>query len=187
MPAKPERWKSLRVRPRTHQKFKKLAALHGSSIEDVAGDLVDAALRNVPSPSNPLAPPISSASVSHANLAQELDSLIKECSAPDWDGYGAYPVSPSTHTIASRFLKVLPPQFPRPSLGAESDGSISLEWYRSPHQTLSVSIGPDGNLHYAAFLGPRKQYGTEPFSATLPSVIKQLITQIDSTLQAGAA
>ena len=87
MPAKPERWKSLRVRPRTHQKFKKLAARQGSSIEDVASNLVDAALQNAADPPKAFASPISSASASHANLAHELDSLIQECRAPDWDGY----------------------------------------------------------------------------------------------------
>lgn len=38
-------WKSIRVKPATHRKFKELAAKRGESIDEVAGDLADAALK----------------------------------------------------------------------------------------------------------------------------------------------
>jgi len=49
------------------------------------------------------------------------------------------------------------------NVGAESDGHITFEWYTSPRHILSISVSPDGKLHYAALIGSRKAYGTEDF------------------------
>jgi hypothetical protein len=56
---------------------------------------------------------------------------------------------------------------------------LTLEWHSSPRRTLSVSITPEGDLHYAALLGPRKKaYGTEPFFDEVPKAILDLIGQV---------
>ena len=65
-----------------------------------------------------------------------------------------------------------------PSIGAEPDGQITVEWYRSPQRTLSVSISPDGELHYAALLGSAKTCGTEPFTGAVPNVVADLIHRV---------
>ena len=109
----------------------------------------------------------------------DLCAIANECKVPNWDGHGALPVSEETYRLAYRFLESLPLGIPAPSLGAEPDGHLTMEWHRSLRRTLSVSIDPEGDVHYAALLGPRKKaYGTEPFFDEVPKAILDLIAQV---------
>lgn len=111
---------------------------------------------------------------------EQLDVVADDCSAPGWDGYGALPVTPETVRQAIRFLEALPFGTPAPSIGAEPDGQVTFEWYRSPRRILSVSVSPEGEIHYSALLGSSKAYGTEPFFGEVPRVILQLIHRVGS-------
>ena len=108
----------------------------------------------------------------------DLFAAAEECSAPNWDGQGAAPVAQETYRIAYQFSEALPLGTPAPSVGVEPDGQLTLEWYCSPRRTLSVSISPEGDLHYAALLGPSKTYGTEPFFGSVPKPIIELISRV---------
>jgi len=110
---------------------------------------------------------------------EELLKTFEECRKPNWDGYGAQPVREETYDLAHQFLTALSLSTPVPSIGAEPDGHITVEWYRSPQRTLSVSISPDGELHYAALLGAERICGTETFRARMPQVLSDLIARIE--------
>ena len=111
---------------------------------------------------------------------EELRGVADECSSVGWDGYGAAPVEQKTVWQAERFLDALPLGMVAPSVGAEPDGQITFEWYQSPRRILSVSISPEGDLHYAALLGYRKSYGTEPFFGEIPSDVLNLVRRVVS-------
>jgi hypothetical protein len=111
---------------------------------------------------------------------EQLLALADDCIAPNWDGYDASPVLPETVRAASCLLEALPIGTPMPIVGAEPDGHVTFEWYRSPRRTLSVSISPEGEIHYAALLGSSKAYGTEPFFGETPQVVLQLIHRVRS-------
>ncbi|NUQ60910.1 MAG: hypothetical protein HUU20_00365 [Pirellulales bacterium] len=111
-------------------------------------------------------------------LRDELAETWQECSQPDWDGYEALPVIWDTYQHARRFLLALPLGTWLPSIGAEPDGHITLEWHLAPRRTLSVSIAPDELLHYAALLGPARTCGTEPFFDEVPERILDLIRDV---------
>jgi len=108
----------------------------------------------------------------------ELLKAFEECREPNWDGYGAQPVPEETYHLAHQFLAALPLSPPLPSIGAEPDGQITVEWHRSPQRTVSVSISSDGELHFAALLGSAKTYGTEPFTGAVPKVVADLIHRV---------
>lgn len=108
----------------------------------------------------------------------ELGTVWEECRLPNWDGYGAAPVSQDTLRNTYTLLESLPLGMPRPSIGAEPDGQLTLEWHRSSRRTLSVSVTPDGELHFAALLGPNRVYGTEVFFGDVPQRILELIRQV---------
>jgi hypothetical protein len=120
----------------------------------------------------------SSESIGYTSTLAELDQLVEECSTGNWDGYGARPVSRDSSKATARFLNMLPLGTPRPSVGADPDGEITLEWHAAPRRTLSVSIASDGMLHYAALLGAAVRYGSEPFLGGIPFPILDLIRQI---------
>jgi hypothetical protein len=108
----------------------------------------------------------------------ELCEVAEECESPNWDGYGAEPVSTDTYRLAYRFLEALPVGTPAPSVGAEPDGDLTFEWHRGPQRTLSVSVSPDGELHFAARIGSARDYGTRVFSGEIPQRIFKLIQRV---------
>ena len=113
-------------------------------------------------------------------IREQLADVWEECHDPNWDGYNALPVIWDTYNNAERFLLGLPLGIPGPSIGSEPDGHITLEWHRSLRRTLSVSISPDDQLHYAALLGPARTCGTEPFFGEVPDSILDLIGRVYS-------
>ena len=109
----------------------------------------------------------------------ELLEVTQDRSSPNWDGYGAEPVLYDTYLAAFAFLESLPLGSPAPSVGAEPDGHITLEWYHSPRQVLSVSVSADSELNYAALLpGPRRASGKEQFVGDVPATILALIRDV---------
>jgi hypothetical protein len=113
-----------------------------------------------------------------STIRDDLGTVWDECRRPDWDGFGALPVNQQTLLNAYTFLESLPLGCPAPSVGAEPDGQLTLEWHRGPRRTLSVSVTPDGELHYAALIGPNRVFGTEAFFGEVPGAILDLIRRI---------
>lgn len=111
-------------------------------------------------------------------VSDELNLISEECREANWDGYQAEPVSEDTYQLAAQFLKALPLGTSMPAIGAEPDGHLTVEWYRSPHRTLSVSISPEGEFHYASLLGASKAFGAEPFFGAVPEAIMNLIIRV---------
>lgn len=114
-------------------------------------------------------------------VQKALVDQFEECSRRGWDGYGAEPVRQDTYLNARRFIEALPHGFPMPTVGAEADGHLTLEWYRNPSRVLSVSVSPEGDLHYAALLGSAARCnGTEPFLGDVPGDLLQIICRVVS-------
>lgn len=109
---------------------------------------------------------------------EDLSQVYEECLEPNWDGYGALPIIEDTYRLTYELIDALPLSTPLPSFGAEPDGQITLEWYCSPTSTLSVSVSPEGELHYAALVGDSKAYGTEVFFGEAPKAIVDLIYRV---------
>lgn len=91
-----------------------------------------------------------------------LATLYEECKAPGWDGYGAEPVSAQTRANAAKFLCGLPRGLPCPDLGAEPDGSITVEWHDLGNNLLSLSISEDGQVIGALCLAEGEACQTNP-------------------------
>ena len=79
-------------------------------------------------------------SLGNQRLLVELSDVYHECMEEGWDGYNALPVDQKTMRCAYLIIESLPPGFPMPSVGADPDGQIALDWRFAPHRMLSVSI-----------------------------------------------
>ncbi len=122
-----------------------------------------------------------SRTLGNVDLFEDLEELAAECGEPDWDGYGAVPINPEAVRVAQRFLRSLPVGAHRPTVGVEPDGHVTFEWHVAPKQTLSVSVSPDGMLHYSAAIGSSRSFGTEPFLGECPEAILDLVQRIQGT------
>jgi hypothetical protein len=111
-------------------------------------------------------------------LLEDLYDVWEECRVRNWDGHQAVPVSRDSLRHTYQLLEVLPSGLPTPSLCAEPCGEVTLEWYASPRRLLSVSVSADGELHYAALLGRKRQYGTEVFQGEFPATLAQIVREV---------
>ena len=111
-------------------------------------------------------------------LRTELGEVWSECQVANWDGNGAEPVSHEALHETYCFLESLPLGFPPPSVGAEPDGAMTLEWYFGRSRTLSISLAGDGELHYAALVGANATHGTELFDGVFPPTFVAILRRI---------
>jgi len=113
---------------------------------------------------------------------QQLEEVVEECSSVGWDGERAKPISSEVLQCAKVFLRSFPLGIEAPEIGAEPDGAITLEWYRSPDRVISISINPGGWLYYAAIIGATRRHGFDfvlfDISDDLLSLILQVIRKI---------
>jgi hypothetical protein len=107
-----------------------------------------------------------------------LCNVYDESRTPGWDGGSAEAVSQETYRNAYLFLEALPPGIQIPSVGVEPDGHLTVEWFCSPKQLISVSISPDGFLYFSALLGLSKTNGSAPFFSDVPPIILDLIGKV---------
>ena len=109
---------------------------------------------------------------------QQLDEVFEECSSEGWDGERAKPISVEVLRCARGFLSSFPFGMEAPEIGAEPDGAITLEWYRSPNRVISVSIDGSGWLYFAAIIGSRKRHGSDFALLGVSDDLFDLISQV---------
>lgn len=116
-------------------------------------------------------------------IAAAIATIAAECSAPNWDGDQASPVTPEalklTERVAKLFYCFVPRETPAPDVIPEADGEVSLSWALDQDRVFSVSIGNHDKLNYAGRLGG----GVEPhdvarFDSHDPSTIQQLASYV---------
>ena len=109
---------------------------------------------------------------------RKLDKVFEECSSDGWDGANAKPVLVETLQNAKAFLKSFPLGIEPPDVGAEPDGAITLEWYKSPGKVISISINPGGWLYFAAIIGAKKRHGVDFALCDVSEDLLDLISQV---------
>ncbi len=79
---------------------------------------------------------------------------------------------------ACHFVQALPIGCPLPSVTGEPDGHINLEWYRSPRRLLTLSIAPNGRLHWAALIGSEDPRGSCQFINRVPKSLLYYLSRV---------
>jgi len=111
-------------------------------------------------------------------LFDQLIDIYMECSNPGWDGDSSKPVEKETLSMAKQLIESLPLAYRTPTIDGEPDGHVSLEWYVHPRRLLTVSINPNGTLHWAALIGSEDPRGSCPFYGELPKTLMYWIGRI---------
>ncbi len=114
---------------------------------------------------------------------QQLDEIFEECSTQGWDGERAKPISVDVLSSAKTFLMSFPLGIEAPEIGAEPDGAITLEWYRSPSRVISISINPGGWIYYAAIIGVTRRHGMDFASFDVSDDLLELISQVTRNIR----
>lgn len=111
-------------------------------------------------------------------IHSKIEELAAECSASNWDGYGARGISDAAKHAAQRFVDLLPSDLPEPEVVPDPDGKISLCWDFGKDQVFSVSVEPR-ILSYAGLPGMGvKRHGQEPFRGDVPKIILESVRDL---------
>src|SRR5262249_19830768 len=73
-------------------------------------------------------------------------SEFKAYDVPDWDGYGAEPISAETITAARSLFHALPVEALSPDIAPAADGTIGFEWVvgdEGDRRLVFVDVGPN--------------------------------------------
>jgi hypothetical protein len=103
-----------------------------------------------------------------ANAINDLRAL-----ALDWleqvREHGDPTIDPASLENVESFIRALPNEVAMPEVSVEPDGCISLDWIRSRHRMLSLSIGTTARIAYAWLDGTDRGHGVASFNgATVP-------------------
>lgn len=109
-----------------------------------------------------------------------LVEIYRECSAENWDGYKALPITADAFEEARNIIKLLPTSVPMPEILAEPGGEIGFEWRRGNRLVFVLSVGGKHKINYAGIFGSNKSHGSEYFGESLPSVIIQNLRRLYS-------
>lgn len=91
--------------------------------------------------------------------------------------------------LAMDFVRALPDPLPMPEFALEADGAISLDWIRSSHRMLSISVDDSRRLAYTWIDGTDKGRGVLYFDgvAVPPRLlydIRRIVVDGDTTVRA---
>jgi hypothetical protein len=116
-----------------------------------------------------------------------IAEILKECCAPNWDGYDAKPITAQASESARAFLERLPAYLPPADVTPGPDGLLSVEWYRMKERTISITVDITGYVHFAAMLGDGRLSGTFPVRDVIPSILLAIIREVVTPFLQGPA
>ncbi len=119
-----------------------------------------------------------SVTFSNLSLNDQLIDAYTEASQPDWDGEGTIAIERTTLKLAKEFVESLPRKYQTPEIAPEPDGHVNLEWYNGKRRLLSVSVNPDGRLHWAALIGGEDPRGSCLFYGEAPKTLLHLLRRV---------
>lgn len=105
---------------------------------------------------------------------KSLAEIESECNVPNWDGYGAAPISLDAVGEVRLFLRLVPANLVAPAIVPEPSGAVGLEWRRGKEIVLVLSFNGKGVITYASRFGAEvSRYGVERFIETIPLFIQR--------------
>ena len=105
-----------------------------------------------------------------------LFSVYKECTARNWDGEQAPPVTIKSFNEARDLLMLIPSSFPVPSFSPESSGAIAFEWYKNAKNVFVISVDGTQSIQYAGLFGDGNEtHGKVNYAGSIPRVIQTLL------------
>jgi hypothetical protein len=111
----------------------------------------------------------------------EIVEVARECAFASWDGHGAIAVTLRTKENAERFVDLLPPDLPPPSVVPSPNGHIALTWDFGPGRLLTIAVGESGMAAYAGILGNGvRRHGVESFRDDVAKVLVQSIREVST-------
>jgi hypothetical protein len=114
-------------------------------------------------------------------MGEQLLLILEECRRPNWDGFGAEPVTMETLVNAERITRLIPDDTLIPTIAGLPDGGIGFQWENSVGSLLTLSVYSESQTTYVYIdANGAEDSGTESFSHSLPLKIQELLISLFS-------
>lgn len=102
-----------------------------------------------------------------------IDQVAKHASEPDWDGEDAFPLDPSTVSVAKQLAGLFPRFRQPPEVSASPHGEIDFDWSIGKRGMLTVSVcpPPSNDIVFVANLEDAEVRGRERWANRLPQLV----------------
>jgi hypothetical protein len=111
-------------------------------------------------------------------VLDQLAHILADCDQPNWDGYGALPVTRDTLLAARRLFEQLESCVDVPDVTADPDGDVAFEWNNGCN-SLTVAVNSAGDVAYAAYFGDSATaHGTEVISDSTVETVHRLVARV---------
>jgi hypothetical protein len=121
--------------------------------------------------------------VGYGGLLLDIYRWKLEAMDAGWDGYEAAPVTESSVQNAIGFIRALGLGRHGAAVSPDPDGSFAFEWFKGPDWQVSVTVGNDGVLYWAAIFGETRSFGKAPFRGRIDPKLLELIDQVSTMLR----
>lgn len=104
---------------------------------------------------------------------------IHEYFIPNWDGYGALPISKESFIEAIKFYSYMPNYWLQPEMIPLPSGEVAFEWYKNGNKQFSITFSGENVLVYAGIYGLMDtNHGTSYFDENIPDEIMDLVHKV---------
>lgn len=101
------------------------------------------------------------------------------CNRPNWDGYGAKPLSIKSANFALSFFRRLSSAVPAPEVSPEPDGEVALDWCSDDGDMFSLSFSDGGLVNFAGtFADGVEIHGVDRESPEFIATISRYIEKV---------
>ena len=109
--------------------------------------------------------------VDRTSLKHEIRSLLTTSENEKRDGKNVRAISAETVGIAERIVDLFPSDVDNPTLTATPHGEVDFDWVIDRDVMLTISIGPAGDIAFAALIKTLHLNATEPWEGVLPNLV----------------
>ena len=118
----------------------------------------------------------SAAEPERTDLKVQIKNLLTIAGSDNWDGEKAQAVSEAAVRVALELVDNLPAGIEDPDVAATSHGEVDFDWMAGRGAMLTISIGSDGTLAWAALFDEYRSRGTARWTG-------KLVCPVDCCLQ----
>jgi hypothetical protein len=111
-------------------------------------------------------------------MLRNLLNIMMKCTTPGWDGDTATSICLATFRKIAPFLENLLLTTAAPRIGAEINGSTTLEWFKNVDNKLIINIDDTGTGTYYAKSKEENWDGVFPIVSEVPDFILDIIRNI---------
>ena len=117
-------------------------------------------------------------------IQDKLRQILIDCHEPDWDGYGAHPISLAVVAKTIKLLEKLPDDLPEPEIKPEPNGCLTLVWRtNNKYKDYVMLTTRDDVYQFVQMTASNPKYHDNNAYSFFPNIPKNMLEAIRETIK----